>query len=89
MDRTFVRGMLEHRHDYAIVVATLAMASSLDLELIAEGVETRAQADALLNLGCWRAQGFLFDPALPASRFAARWLARSEAVQPEPAQASL
>ncbi len=89
LDRTFVRGMLEHRHDYAIVVATVAMASSLDLELIAEGVETRAQADALLHLGCRRAQGFLFDPALPASRFASRWLARSEAVQAEPAQASL
>ncbi|MFO7338862.1 MAG: EAL domain-containing protein [Lysobacteraceae bacterium] len=82
LDRSFVRGMLEHRHDYAIVVATMAMAQSLGLELVAEGVETRAQADALLELGCRRAQGFLFDAPLPAEAFARRWL-----LQPEPVEA--
>lgn len=75
LDRAFVRGMLEHRHDYAIVVATVAMARSLGLVLTAEGVERSEQADALLALGCGQAQGFLFDPALPAEDFARRWLA--------------
>jgi EAL domain-containing protein (putative c-di-GMP-specific phosphodiesterase class I) len=66
--------MLEHRNDYAIVVATIAMARSLELDLIAEGVETPAQAATLLELGCRYAQGFHFDAALPADQFLARWL---------------
>lgn len=74
LDRAFVRSMLEHRNDYAIVVATIAMARSLELDLIAEGVETPAQAATLLELGCRYAQGFHFDAALPADQFLARWL---------------
>jgi len=74
LDRAFVRSMLEHRNDYAIVVATIAMARSLELDLIAEGVETPAQAATLLELGCRYAQGFHFDAALPADQFQARWL---------------
>ncbi|GGD52281.1 putative bifunctional diguanylate cyclase/phosphodiesterase [Pseudoxanthomonas indica] len=74
LDRAFVRSMLEHRNDYAIVVATIAMARSLELDLIAEGVESPAQAATLLELGCRFAQGFHFDAALPADQFMARWL---------------
>ncbi|CAN7581915.1 EAL domain-containing protein [Pseudoxanthomonas sp. LjRoot143] len=84
LDRTFVRGMLEHRHDYAIVVATIAMARSLDLQLTAEGVESAAQADVLLSLGCGQAQGFLFDAALSPADFAARWLMPARAQDGQP-----
>lgn len=77
LDRAFVTSMLEHRNDYAIVVATIAMARSLELQLTAEGVETQAQADTLLALGCHYAQGFHFDEALPPDLFMARWLKRS------------
>jgi len=75
LDRAFVQGMLNHRHDYAIVVAAQALASSLDLELVAEGVEQVEQAQRLRQLGCCYAQGYLYDPALPPEDFAQRWLA--------------
>ena len=42
-----------------------ALATSLGIELIAEGVETRHQRDRLLELGCLYAQGFLFSPPVP------------------------
>jgi EAL domain-containing protein (putative c-di-GMP-specific phosphodiesterase class I) len=42
------------------------MSRALSLEVIAEGVETRSQADALIELGCRLAQGFYFSEAVPA-----------------------
>lgn len=74
LDRSFVFGMLEQPHDYAIVVATVAMAQSLGLRMVAEGVETRQQADALQRLGCSHAQGYFYGKPLPARLFSARWL---------------
>ena len=66
--------MLENQSDYTIVTTIVAMAHSLGMMTVAEGVETRAQADALTRLGCDRAQGFLYDRPLDSQRFAARWL---------------
>ena len=50
----------------AIVKAIVSLAHNLGMEVVAEGVETRAQADALRALGCQRGQGFLFSKPLPA-----------------------
>jgi diguanylate cyclase len=49
------------------------MARSLGLDVVAEGVETRAQSQQLLALGCTQQQGFLFTPALPAEQLG-EWL---------------
>ena len=56
----------ESARDTAIVQAITALARTLDLDLVAEGVETPAQRDLLWTLGCRRAQGFHFARPQPA-----------------------
>jgi diguanylate cyclase (GGDEF)-like protein/PAS domain S-box-containing protein len=75
IDISFVRDMLSNGNDEAIVRTIIAMARSLGLTTLAEGVETGAQADRLRELGCDFAQGFHFGPPEPAGTFAGRWLA--------------
>ena len=60
VDRSFVDGLGAEDEDTAIVNAIVDIANSLGLGAIAEGVETRAQLDALRDLGCDGAQGYLF-----------------------------
>ncbi len=71
VDRSFVAGVAESAADRAIVRATLELAGALGLGVTAEGVETTAQRDALVELGCARAQGFLLGRPVPAVQFAA------------------
>jgi EAL domain-containing protein (putative c-di-GMP-specific phosphodiesterase class I) len=66
--------MLRDRHDYTIVTTIIGMARNLGLEVIAEGVEEGAQAEALGALGCDQAQGYYFGRPEPAEAFARRWL---------------
>jgi EAL domain-containing protein (putative c-di-GMP-specific phosphodiesterase class I) len=65
IDRSFVTNY-DKPDGKAIVTAIIALAHSLKLDLIAEGVETQSQADFLLANGCKNMQGFLFSKALPA-----------------------
>ena len=60
IDRSFVAGLGGGSRDTAIVEAVTALAGTLDLDVIAEGVETQEQRDILWTLGCRRAQGFHF-----------------------------
>ncbi len=60
IDRSFVAGLGGGSRDTAIVEAVTALAGTLDLDVIAEGVETQKQRDILWTLGCRRAQGFHF-----------------------------
>jgi EAL domain-containing protein (putative c-di-GMP-specific phosphodiesterase class I) len=71
IDRTFVGKISDEAQDAAIVRSLIAMAHNLGLEVIAEGVETRAQAEFLLNEQCQEEQGFLYARPLPASEFEA------------------
>ena len=66
IDRSFVPGAAREGVDRSIVRAILAIAESLDLNVVAEGIERPAERDALLSLGCRLGQGFLFAPALTA-----------------------
>ncbi|WP_051669805.1 putative bifunctional diguanylate cyclase/phosphodiesterase [Bryobacter aggregatus] len=64
IDRSFICTMGQDHTAYEIVRAIISLAQSLGLQVIAEGVETRAQAEALRDLGCGYAQGYLFAPPL-------------------------
>jgi diguanylate cyclase (GGDEF)-like protein/PAS domain S-box-containing protein len=68
IDRSFVAGLGTDEEDSAIVAAVIGMARTLGLSVVAEGVENREQVGQLLELGCDRAQGFLFAPPIPAHR---------------------
>ena len=71
IDRSFVRDMEVDRSDVAIISSIVAMAETLGLGLVAEGVETINQARHLMSVGCHVMQGYLFAPALPAEAYAA------------------
>lgn len=68
IDRAFVRDLPSGTGD-AIVKAIIALGRALGKDLVAEGVETEAQLDALRQRGCRSAQGFYFAPALTADEF--------------------
>jgi diguanylate cyclase (GGDEF)-like protein/PAS domain S-box-containing protein len=69
IDRTFVRKIIEDSNAAAIVRSLIVMAHNLGLKVIAEGVETQAQAEFLLGEGCEEAQGFLYGPPVAAGDF--------------------
>ena len=66
IDRAFIMDISEDEDDKAIVNAIIAIAKSLKLDLIAEGVETEEQKDFLLSKGCSRIQGYLYARPMPA-----------------------
>ena len=68
---SFVDGLPRDGEDLAIVRAVMGLASSLHLEVTAEGVERTEQARCLLDAGCRRGQGYLYSPPVPAVEFLA------------------
>jgi diguanylate cyclase len=64
IDKGFVRDLGTNEGDLAIVRSIMALADAFGLDVVAEGVETPAAAKTLLDLGCRRAQGFLFSRPL-------------------------
>ena len=69
IDRSFVTDMVFDRDDAAIVSAILSIAKKLDLQVVAEGVETVHQRDLLTSGGCDQLQGYYFSVPLPAEEF--------------------
>ncbi|OLF52083.1 bifunctional diguanylate cyclase/phosphodiesterase [Pseudomonas chlororaphis] len=69
IDRTFVDGLPSGEQDAQIARAIIAMAHSLNLAVIAEGVETHEQLDFLREHGCDEVQGYLFGRPMPANSF--------------------
>lgn len=69
IDRSFVGNIVTNANDAVIVKAIIAMAAALDLEVIAEGVETREQMEMLSQYGCKAFQGYLFSKPLPLDEF--------------------
>ena len=68
IDRAFVHDAAQHTSGVSLLRAIISMADSLDLEVVAEGVETEGQVDLLCELGCGFAQGFYFCAPLSAAR---------------------
>jgi diguanylate cyclase (GGDEF)-like protein len=72
IDGSFVSGLPDDGDNAAIVRAIVGLSGSLGFEVIAEGVETPAQADYLSSVGCAACQGWLFGKAVPEPEFAAQ-----------------
>lgn len=70
IDRSFVRDVAVNRDDAAITTAIIGMAKALNLEVLAEGVETEAQLSFLRSLQCYEIQGFYYSKPVAVSRIA-------------------
>lgn len=70
VDRAFVMGMAEGGHSVMIVESIISLAHALKLQVVAEGVETEAQAAQLLEMGCDLMQGYLFSRPVPFDQLA-------------------
>jgi sensor c-di-GMP phosphodiesterase-like protein len=69
IDQQFVRALATDTNAPAIVEMILAMAEALGQETVAEGVETKEQADFLVRRACTIGQGYYYSPPLPAEEF--------------------
>jgi EAL domain-containing protein (putative c-di-GMP-specific phosphodiesterase class I) len=74
IDRSFVGTIVDASDRPPVVEAVLALARSLGLHVVAEGIETPAQLEALRDAGCRIGQGYLFGAGLPADGIEARLL---------------
>ncbi|UCG87261.1 MAG: EAL domain-containing protein [Gemmatimonadota bacterium] len=68
IDRSFIKELATSDDAHAITWTIIMMCQALNLEAVAEGVETKAQRKVLIELGCDEAQGFLFGRPMPAAR---------------------
>ena len=78
IDRSFVEDMLKDREDLTIVRAVIGLAQAFQIDVIAEGVETREHRERLLALGCHLGQGFGIARPMPAEAMVA-WVAKWKA----------
>lgn len=69
IDRSFIRNVAENPNDAEIVRAIINLAHSLDKKVVAEGVETTAQLDFLMQHDCDQVQGYLYGPPVPFKEF--------------------
>jgi diguanylate cyclase (GGDEF)-like protein len=70
IDRSYIRDIVKQDEDSNLAKAVIAMGKSLSLTVVAQGVETREQADFLREHACDEFQGFYFNKPVPAERFA-------------------
>lgn len=83
IDRSFIQAMRDQNRDTLLAQAIVAMARSLQLRVIAEGVETREQLALLVGFGCDEVQGFLLGRPMPAADLAAQFLNGSNLSVPD------
>lgn len=82
LDSSFVEGLPHSSKDASIAQAVIALAESLGMESLAEGVESREQRDFLLEIGCSYGQGYFFSPPVDAAEIE-RLLAADHRWEPE------
>jgi EAL domain-containing protein (putative c-di-GMP-specific phosphodiesterase class I) len=82
LDRMFISGLVTDLKAKEIVRSVVRLASSLEIEVVAEGVEDAVTAETLLQLGCPLAQGWLFSKAVPGEAVG-RWLAAGLPLYPD------
>ncbi|WP_233078094.1 bifunctional diguanylate cyclase/phosphodiesterase [Rheinheimera soli] len=70
IDKSFLSGMLDNAADFQIIASTIAMVQKLQLQVVAEGVETREQLELLRQQGCDIAQGYLIARPIPQPELA-------------------
>ncbi len=73
IDRSFIQGIVENSKDATIVDTIIHLAKSLDIQVLAEGVETNHQLSLLQQMHCDFAQGFYFSKSLEAEKLK-QWL---------------
>jgi diguanylate cyclase len=86
IDRGFVGNLAHDSEDRAIVSAIVALGRTLDLKIVAEGVETVAQQEFLTEMGCDSLQGFLFGHPMPPAQFLAALIHREALHRPKGAE---
>ncbi|WP_061242670.1 EAL domain-containing protein [Ectopseudomonas composti] len=80
IDQSFIRGLPDDPHDLAITRAIIALGNSMQLTVIAEGVETKAQELCLAAEGCLQIQGYVVSRPLCAEAFTRKFLSPGQAV---------
>lgn len=80
VDRSFVHQMTENPKNYDIIKAIIALAQTLGLDVIAEGIETQTQLNLLRSLSCKYGQGYFFSPPIPADKIP-NWIKEYERQQ--------
>ncbi|MDX9875469.1 MAG: EAL domain-containing protein, partial [Spongiibacteraceae bacterium] len=83
IDRAFIRDIIDDRNSAAVTSAIIAMAHGLHIEVVAEGVETNAQREALRSRGCDGAQGFLIGRPVPLKELDLEQLGSTPARAPD------
>ena len=81
IDQSFIQGLSHEHKDAALVSAIIQLGRSLNLSVIAEGVETQEQLTFLKQQGCEEGQGYYFSKALPAEDFARLLRAQASQIQ--------
>lgn len=85
IDRSFISNMLTSRRHAAAVATTLALGRSMDLTVVAEGIETEQEAAYLQARGCDEAQGYWFAKPMPFQALM-QWLKDTESHKPQDQQ---
>ncbi|MCY1427709.1 putative signaling protein [compost metagenome] len=80
IDQSFIAGLPDDPEDAAITRAIIALGRSMQLTVIAEGVETKSQERILAFEGCQQIQGYVLSKPLPAAEFASKFLKLRQAV---------
>jgi EAL domain-containing protein (putative c-di-GMP-specific phosphodiesterase class I)/AmiR/NasT family two-component response regulator len=76
LDRSFVRRILKNSKARSIIESTIDLATKLKLKTVAEGIDSEAQRERLLELGCHMGQGYLFGKAMPSNELHSWWRER-------------